>query len=696
MKLEKTAYFILMALLATTLYSCANIGRPEGGPRDVLPPVFVNSTPTPNQLNFKGEKITIEFDEYIQLKDHMKKVVVSPAQKNMPIIRSLGKKVTVELRDTLLPNTTYCIDFADCIQDLNEGNPIDGFSIAFSTGDAIDSMQVSGIMLRARDLEPMQSIIVGLQENLADSAFSKVPLSRIARTNEYGQFTLRNLKPGRYHVFGLNDLDGNYTYARSEDMAFFGDVVVPSCHQVETTDTIFKYNGTIDTIQPGLHTAYEPNDIFLAMFNENYRSLYLKKNERMADNKLHILFSAPTDTLPRLNMLKPTPQHSNWYRLERTAANDSLIYWLTDSSLIKSDSILIETKYLHTDSLEKISWKTDTLKFNLRKKQKKSADKASTSKTEAKNKSKKKKKSLFGVLPNSGDTEEEADSTSGTSRFDSIPPISMKFATNVDFGKPLTVTFDIPIDSINQSGLRLLAKEDTVWNKVDKPITLVPYDSVDIMQYKIDFPFEAGTQYRVEVDSMSIYNCYGNMNKPEKAEFSIPALEEYSNLEMKVNVIGNAFVELLNSNDQVVDTASVVKGSAVFENVKPGTYYARMVLDVNGNGKWDTGNYALHQQPEDVFYYPKKLVLKKNWDVEQTWDVYQLAVDKQKPEEIKKNKPKDRKNDTKRKKSDDEEDEDEEGVNWGVSGFERDNNSYSGNRYNDARNQLQRLNPTRR
>lgn len=195
---------------------------------------------------------------------------------------------------------------------------------------------------------------------------------------------------------------------------------------------------------------------------------------------------------------------------------------------------------------------------------------------------------------------------------------------------------------------------------------------------------------------MSIYNCYGNMNKPEKAEFSIPALEEYSNLEMKVNVIGNAFVELLNSNDQVVDTASVVKGSAVFENVKPGTYYARMVLDVNGNGKWDTGNYALHQQPEDVFYYPKKLVLKKNWDVEQTWDVYQLAVDKQKPEEIKKNKPKDRKNDTKRKKSDDDEDEDEEGVNWGVSGFERDNNSYSGNRYNDARNQLQQLNPTRR
>ena len=203
-------------IAALALYSCANIGRPEGGPRDLVPPVYVNSNPVPNQLNYKGEKVEIEFNEYIQLKDHMKKVVVSPAQKNMPIIRGLGRKVTVELRDTLLPNTTYCIDFADCIQDNNEGNPIDGFSIAFSTGDTIDSLQVSGMMLRARDLEPMQSVIVGLQENLADSAFSKLPLSRIARTNEYGQFTIRNLKPGRYHVFGLNDMDGNYTYSRNE------------------------------------------------------------------------------------------------------------------------------------------------------------------------------------------------------------------------------------------------------------------------------------------------------------------------------------------------------------------------------------------------------------------------------------------------------------------------------------------------
>ena len=670
---------------ALALYSCANIGRPEGGPRDLVPPVYVNSNPVPNQLNYKGEKVEIEFNEYIQLKDHMKKVVVSPAQKHMPIIRGLGRKVTVELRDTLLPNTTYCIDFADCIQDNNEGNPIDGFAIAFSTGDTIDSLQVSGMMLRARDLEPMQSVIVGLQENLADSAFSKLPLSRIARTNEYGQFTIRNLKPGRYHVFGLNDMDGNYTYARSEDMAFYGDVVVSSSYRRETTDTIFKYNGEIDTIQPGLHTVFTPNDIFLAMFNEEYRSIYLKKNERLNEGKLHILFSGAVDSLPSLRVLKPTPSRPDWYRLQRTAANDSLIYWLTDSNMIKSDTILVETRYLRSDSLDNLTFATDTLKFNMRHSKKKDKKNENTDKEDSGKKDKKKKKGgLLGALvkPEGGNPEgaEDGEANKPKSRFDSIPPISVQFTSNVDYGKPLLVTFGTPIDSINQAAVHLFQRDDTLWNAVARAVRLERIDTVDIMAYKIDYPFEAGKQYRAEIDSMSVYDCFGNMNKREKCEFSIPALEEYSNLYLNVNVQDSAFVELLNGSDKVVDTAAVAGGTAAFENIKPGTYYARLVIDANGNGKWDTGNYALHRQPEDVFYYPKRINLKKNWDVEQTWNIYEQAVDKQKPNEIKKNKPKSEMKNAQKRDGENGDEEDEEGENWGVSGLGngRDNRGMGG------------------
>ncbi|MGN0213944.1 MAG: Ig-like domain-containing domain [Muribaculaceae bacterium] len=694
MKLEKTAYFVLATIVALALYSCANIGRPDGGPRDLIPPVYVNSKPTPNQLNFKGEKVEIEFNEYIQLKDQMKKVVVSPAQKSMPIIRSLGRKVTVELRDSLLPNTTYCIDFADCIQDNNEGNPIDGFAIAFSTGDTIDSLQVSGMMLRARDLEPMQSVIVGLHENLADSAFSKLPLSRIARTNEYGQFTIRNLKPGSYNVFGLNDVDGNYTFSRSEDMAFYGQVVVPSSYQRETTDTIFKYNGEIDTIQPGLHTVFTPNDIFLAMFNEEYRSIYLKKNERLNEGKLHILFSGAVDSLPSLRVIKPTPTRSDWYRLQRTAANDSLIYWLTDSNMIKSDTILVETRYLRSDSLDNLTFTTDTLKFNMRHSKAKKEKKDDNKKPDNQNKKKDKKKGGIGALikSNDGETTNGDGETNGDdetankpkSRFDTIPPISVRITQSVDYGKPLPVTFDTPIDSINQAAVHLMQKDDTVWNVVSRPVKLEPIDSVDIMAYKIDYPFEAGKQYRLEIDSMSVFDCFGNMNKLEKADFSIPSLEEYSNLYFKVNVTDSAFVELLSASDKVVDTTSVVNGIAAFENIKPGTYYARLVMDTNGNGKWDTGNYAQQRQPEDVFYYPKKINLKKNWDVEQNWNIYEIAVDKQKPNELKKNKPKSDAKNRNNNRDGDEEDE-EDGENWGVSGFNR--NSSGDNRTSGSQRQ---------
>ena len=139
-------------LASILLYSCANIGRPEGGPRDMDPPIFLHSDPKPNALNVKKNKLEILFDEIITLKDQQTKVVISPVQNENPVIRANGRKVTVEFRDTLKPSTTYSVDFADAIQDNNENNPLEDFAIAFSTGDSIDSLAVSGIVLRARDL----------------------------------------------------------------------------------------------------------------------------------------------------------------------------------------------------------------------------------------------------------------------------------------------------------------------------------------------------------------------------------------------------------------------------------------------------------------------------------------------------------------------------------------------------------------
>ena len=180
-------YWLLTLAVGVILAACASIGSPEGGPRDYTPPQVTRTSPEANALNFKGQKVEIIFDEIVNLKDQQKKVIISPAPKTQPLIRTVGKKVTVEFRDELEENTTYVIDFSNAIEDNNEGNQLDGYSFAFSTGDEIDTLAVSGIVLRANDLEPMQHVIVGLHSNLDDTAFTHVPLERVSRTNDLGK-----------------------------------------------------------------------------------------------------------------------------------------------------------------------------------------------------------------------------------------------------------------------------------------------------------------------------------------------------------------------------------------------------------------------------------------------------------------------------------------------------------------------------
>ena len=345
------AHIVTMLLVTVMLAACANIGSPEGGPRDFTPPRVLKSSPEAGALNVKGNKVEITFNEIVNIKDQMKKVSVSPVQKDQPIIKSLGKKIVVEFRDDMLPNTTYTIDFSNSIEDNNEGNQLDGYAFSFSTGDQIDTLRIAGIVLRARDLEPMQHVLVGAYSQcLDDTAFTRLPMERITRTNSRGEFTLMGLKPGRYRVFALNDMDGDYHMARTEDYAFIDTVIEPTVGTYTSTDTIFTFDRRVDSVMTATHTAFLPNDLLLSMMNEEYQSLYLKKTERTSPAKLHVLMSTVSPQLPRLDIISPANHEQDWYALQGTARNDSLFYWLTDSTLIKADSIKVALTYLRTDS----------------------------------------------------------------------------------------------------------------------------------------------------------------------------------------------------------------------------------------------------------------------------------------------------------------------------------------------------------
>ena len=173
-----------MAVMAVLFVACANMGRPEGGARDEMPPEFVRSNPAPGSLRVDRQRLDVWFDENIQLDDAFNKVIVSPTQTQAPTVRSVGRHLYVELRDSLKPNSTYTIDFADAIKDLNEGNVLDGFALDFSTGDSIDTLRLSGMVLQARNLEPAQAMTVGIYSNPTDTSLTKVKFERVTRTNQ--------------------------------------------------------------------------------------------------------------------------------------------------------------------------------------------------------------------------------------------------------------------------------------------------------------------------------------------------------------------------------------------------------------------------------------------------------------------------------------------------------------------------------
>lgn len=599
---------LFVVAAALLLAACASIGRPEGGPRDMTPPVMVSSTPAPGSVNVSNGRIDIIFDENITLDDPMNKIVVSPPQKKQAQISSNGRRVRITLRDTLRDSTTYTVDLADAVRDLNEGNILDGLAIDFSTGPSIDTLMISGIVFEGRTLEPAQGMIVGVYSTpVADTALTTLPMDRITKTNALGRFTIRNLKPGNYRVFAINDLNHDFHWDRSEDIAFLDRDISPSTMAVEVTDTFTDAAGN-DSLVTRPATRFLPDDILLTWFNENYKPLYLVKHERPDARRLTLEMSTHSDSLPQLTLLNTVRAGARLDReavLQSSPGLDSLTYWLRDTTLIGSDTLKIAARYLHTDTLDNITFTTDTLTFALRQ-------------------PKKKKK-----------RDEETDSVPKLE----FVNIGISSRQPQDLNMPLLFETSTPTASIDSAGFRIEELVDSVWMPVAAKIPSPP-DSLQPMRLLTEMTWKPKTKYRVTIDSLAVTDIYGNHNRPFVQEVSTHAIEDYAALFFNIGDLGSdsAIVELL-SSDKPVRLEPVRNGVATFEYVTPGAYYARLFIDRNHNGRWDTGSVADTLQPEDVFYFSKKLNLKKNWDVEQQWNIYETPVDLQKPEDIKKNKP---------------------------------------------------------
>ena len=590
--------------LLVVMYSCANMASPNGGPYDEMPPRFIASTPLPNQTNFKGNKVEIEFDELIQIENPMENVIVTPPQRMLPVIQARGRKAVVELNDTLKPNTTYTIDFTNSIADNNEKNVFENFSFAFSTGNVIDSLEVSGTLLNAENLEPMPGITIGLHSNQADSAFRKLPFERISRTNDKGKFTIRNIATGSYHIFGLNDINRDYRFDQpGEEMAFADSLYTPTFQFTSRNDTVWKDSVTVDSIKVVNYTRFMPDDVLLLLSKEKFERQYLTKSERTQDNRFTIRFNAQIDSIPAPRLLQTEAVQDKWYVAQKAEENKAVHYWLTDSLLWKQDTIRVALDYLKSDSLNVLRPQTDTLQMVLRKR------------PEVKKKRKKGEPEPIVFLGMN------VDAPSSMDVFDTV-----------------SVVFDEPVLNIKKEAFYLDRKVDTLWQEVD--FNFIP-DSTNALGFFIDRDWKYGETYRLEADSATIYSLYGKWNNVLSTQFTIKKQEDYGNLYINLpGVDTTAFVQLLNASDHPVRKAPVREGGVLFMDLKPDKYYARIILDLNNNDEWDPGNFAEKRQPEPVYYYPGFFTVMQNFDVEETWDVTATPLIRQKPLEITKNKPK--------------------------------------------------------
>ena len=341
--MSQTNYRFILFLLLFVCIGCAKKGSITGGLKDTIAPTLKISFPENFSTNFKGNQIKLTFDEYIKLKGLEKQLIVSPPMKNEPLIipSSVTKYLTIQIKDTLQPNTTYSFNFGQSITDNNEGNPLNQFKYVFSTGPYIDSLDLGGRVKDALDREVESFVSVMLyevNEKFKDSVVYTSPPRYITNTlDSLKTFRLENLKAGKYLLVAMKDRNNNNKFnPKTEKIGFHKQfITIPN-------DTVYE----IELFKEELpFKAYKPSQVSgnrIAIGYDGKQDFSKSKPKIILKNNNQILESIVTQ-FPK---------------------KDSLQVWYKP---IKADSLLLNIKkesYVNDFSVKIKNQKKDTLSIN--------------------------------------------------------------------------------------------------------------------------------------------------------------------------------------------------------------------------------------------------------------------------------------------------------------------------------------------
>ena len=522
---------ILPLAVILILAACASVQQPGGGPKDTQAPKVLKEKPKNLSTRFAAKEIEIEFDEFVKLTNEFSEVSVSPALENQPIIKVQKEKLTIKLEEQLQANTTYTINFGKAIGDVNENNILKNYSYVFSTGEVLDSLAVSGNVKSALTNEQLKDALVFIFPADQDTLFGKKKPAVYTQTDSAGNFSLRNLKAGKYHIYALTEKSNDRIYQQGEDEIGFIDTAI--------------------VLQKNV------NDINFRVFKEAPAKFIIKERKIESDGSILLSFnkgiSKPEVKEVDGNILSKAKKEFN-------TKGDSLRIWFQE---LDFDSLKLAI-YSDTQLLEKVA--------------------IGRNKKENINRS---------------------------------PVITDNLAGNkLKPGTDLIMRLSYPITNLDSTKIQLTADsvEQVGW-KISK---IMGSDR----EYRFIYPFRVGKLYRLEIKEGAFTAFTGLKSKAYVKDLLADDPENYGNLSLTVNPAKTDqqyVLQLIDEREHLI-REDIIKGKGIlnYNNYPVGKYAIRIVLDENGNGTWDSGNFEKKKQPEKTWNYNKVITLRANWDLEET------------------------------------------------------------------------------
>lgn len=529
---------IKIFVLSVFIISCARVGSPNGGPKDIIPPKFLGSKPDTlaTHVNPNIKEIVLNFDEYVILKDLAKQVIISPPPRITPSISpvsSARKYVTVRFYEPLLANTTYHINFGSSIQDNNEGNKLNNFSYTFSTGDKIDSLQVNGTVKQSLKRGLAEPTLVSLYKIKKDkSGKDSINLKNkpyyISRVDSLGNFKFEHLHEGNYRLLAFNDLNSNLIPDMDKEIVGFTTKEINPIH----ADT---YNLILSPVKEPYHVigaVQEGQGIIKVKFKGN-------------PDKLNIV---------------PVDRSFPSYKIDHQPFSDSLYIYFNNKEFKKT-----ENKF-KVKLLVKFRQKADTVNL------------------------------LYDNTINSHLSLEPIDKE--------ISPTSYFMLQTTNY-----------IDLINKDRIEVIKNKKSINFSTE-------IDSLDAKKITIKFPVSYDTEYKVTIKDNAFQDFLNQKNK-DTLSYIIKTKKqnEFGNLSVKIKNKPESkfFFQLLNEKYEIVENIYGSQDIFIFQNMRPGKYLIRILVDENNNGTWDRADLENFKPAEPTYLYPNLIEVRPLWDINEVW-----------------------------------------------------------------------------